>query len=326
MFLGVDGGGTKTAFALVDADGYVRARHEEGSAYYLEVGMEGAAAMLERGCRALFAAAGIRADDVAQAFFGLPAYGEDRAVMPALDALPRAILGHDRYRCGNDMVCGWAGSLACADGISVIAGTGSMAYGEYGGKQARAGGWGELFSDEGSAHWIARAGLGLFSRMSDGRAPRGELYDLVRQRLALREDLDLCGVVYGDLKGERSGVARLSRLVSDAAALGDRQAVAIIDAAAGELAALVDAVRGTLGVADDVEVAVSFTGGLVGADGPLRVPLTRVLEGRARPYQVAPPLFAPVLGAALYAARDAGTPLDAIALHRLSGSGPDGPA
>ena len=324
MFLGVDGGGTKTAFALVDADGNVHARHEEGSAYYLEVGMDGAAAMLARGCRALFAAAGIGADDVAQAFFGLPAYGEDRAVMPALDALPRAILGHDRYRCGNDMVCSWAGSLACADGISVIAGTGSMAYGEYGGKQARAGGWGELFSDEGSAHWIARAGLGLFSRMSDGRAPRGELYELVRQRLALREDLDLCGVVYGDLKGERSGVARLSRLVSEAAALGDRQALAIIDAAAGELADLVDAVRATLDVADDVEAAVSFTGGLVGADGPLRVPLTRALAGRARPYRVAPPLFAPVLGAALYAARDAGTPLDAIALHRLSES--DAPA
>ena len=326
MFLGVDGGGTKTAFALVDADGNVRARHEEGSAYYLEVGMEGVAAMLERGCRALFAAAGVGPADVAQAFFGLPAYGEDRAVVPALDALPLAILGHDRYRCGNDMVCSWAGSLACADGISVIAGTGSMAYGEYAGRQARAGGWGELFSDEGSAHWIARAGLALFSRMSDGRAPRGELYALVRERLALREDLDLCGVVYGDLKQERSGVARLSRLVTEAAALGDRQAVAIIDAAAGELADLVGAVRATLGVADDVGVAVSFTGGLVGAEGPLRTPLTRALAGRARAYQVSPPLFAPVLGAALYAARDAGTPLDAIALHRLSESGPVGAA
>lgn len=319
MFLGVDGGGTKTAFALVDADGNVRARHEEGSAYYLEVGMEGVAAMLERGCRALLAAAGVGTADLAQAFFGLPAYGEDRAVVPALDALPRALLGHERYRCGNDMVCSWAGSLACADGISVIAGTGSMAYGEYAGRQARAGGWGELFSDEGSAHWIARAGLALFSRMSDGRAPRGALYELVRERLSLREDLDLCGVVYGDLKRERSGVAGLSRLVSEAAALGDRQAVAIVDAAVGELADLVDAVRATLRVADEAEVAVSFTGGLVGADGPLRAPLTEALAGRARPYRVAPPLYAPVLGAALYAARSAGMPLDALALQRLSG-------
>ena len=29
----------------------------------------------------------------------------------------------------NDMLCGWAGSLAGADGINVIAGTGSMTYG-----------------------------------------------------------------------------------------------------------------------------------------------------------------------------------------------------
>ncbi len=58
--------------------------------------------------------------------------------------------------CGNDMVCGWAGSLACADGINVVAGTGSICYGEYQGRSARCGGWGELFSDEGSAYWIAR--------------------------------------------------------------------------------------------------------------------------------------------------------------------------
>ncbi|MET0319485.1 MAG: BadF/BadG/BcrA/BcrD ATPase family protein, partial [Duganella sp.] len=183
MFLGVDGGGTKTAFALVDSAGRVLAQHQDSSAYYLEAGMDGVAAMLVRGCAALFAAAGVTAADVGYAFFGLPAYGEDRTVLPQLDALPRAVLGHGRYLCGNDMVCSWAGSLASRDGISVIPGTGSMAYGEYARRQARAGGWGELFGDEGSAYWIARAGLALFSRMSDGRTPRGPLHALVRTRL-----------------------------------------------------------------------------------------------------------------------------------------------
>jgi N-acetylglucosamine kinase-like BadF-type ATPase len=309
MFLGVDGGGTKTAFALVDTGGRLLARHEEGSLYHPEVGLDGAATALERGCRTLLAAVGARADDVAFAFFGLPAYGEDRAAQPLLDALPRAVLGHGRYLCGNDMVCSWAGSLACRDGISVIAGTGSMAYGEYAGRQARAGGWGELFSDEGSAHWIARAGLALFSRMSDGRAPRGPLHGLLRERLALEADLDLCGVVYGELKGERSRVAALARLVTEAAALGDAQAAAIVDAAAAELAAMVDAVRAALAVAPDAEVAVSYTGGL----------FARALAVRAHPYRVAPPLLAPALGAALYAARSAGTPLDDAALDRLTG-------
>lgn len=320
MFLGIDGGGTKTAFALVDARGAVLARHEESSAYYIEVGMDGAAAMLARGCAAVFAAAGIGPGDLAFAFFGLPAYGEDRAAQAQLDALPRAILGHERYLCGNDMVCSWSGSLACADGISVIAGTGSMAYGEYAGRKARAGGWGELFSDEGSAHWIARAGLALFSRMSDGRAPRGPLYALVRSRLALQEDLDLCGVVYGDLKAERSRIATLARLVTEAAAQGDGLAQAIVDRAAAELVDMVDAVRAGLDVPAAATVAVSYTGGLFGPEGPLRAPFARSLAARARPCRLQEPLLDPSLGAALYAARGNGTPLDAAALARLSGA------
>jgi N-acetylglucosamine kinase-like BadF-type ATPase len=192
-----------------------------------------------------------------------------------------------------------------------------MAYGEVAGRRARAGGWGELFSDEGSAHWIARAGLGLFSRMSDGRAPRGPLYQLVRDRLALQQDLDLCQVVYGELKGERSRIAALSRLVSEAAALGDQQAQAIIDAAAAELAALVDAVRSALGIEAGQDVAVSCTGGLFGAHGPLHTPFAQALAARGAAYRLAPPRLAPVIGAALYAARSAGTPLDAAALERL---------
>ncbi|MBD8542361.1 N-acetylglucosamine kinase [Oxalobacteraceae sp. CFBP 8761] len=321
MFLGVDGGGTKTAFALIDRQGQVLARNEQSSAYYLEVGMEGAADVLARGCAALFAAAGVTANDVAFAFFGLPAYGEDRAVQAQLDALPRTVLGHGRYLCDNDMVCSWAGSLACADGISVIAGTGSMAYGRIGGQGARAGGWGELFSDEGSAHWIARAGLALFSRMSDGRAPRGPLHGLLRTRLELQDDLDLCQVVYGDLKGERSKVAALSRLVSEAAALGDAQAAAIIESAALEVAALVDAVRGQLGVDSGTEVTVSYSGGLFGVDGPLRAPFARMLAASsAGAYRLMAPRLPPVLGAAVYAAHQVGIPLNPAALDRLAGT------
>jgi N-acetylglucosamine kinase-like BadF-type ATPase len=321
MFLGVDGGGTKTAFALIDRQGQVLARNEQSSAYYLEVGMEGAADVLARGCAGLFAAAGVTANDVTFAFFGLPAYGEDRAVQAQLDALPRAVLGHGRYLCDNDMVCSWAGSLACADGISVIAGTGSMAYGRIGGQGARAGGWGELFSDEGSAYWIARAGLALFSRMSDGRAPRGPLHALMRTRLALQDDLDLCQVVYGELRGERSKVAALSRLVSEAAALGDAQAAAILESAALEVAALVDAVRGQLGVDAGTEVTVSYSGGLFGVEGPLRAPFARVLAASsAGAYRLMAPRLPPVLGAAVYAAHQVGIPLNPAALDRLAGT------
>ena len=186
MFLGVDGGGSKTAYALVSARGALRASHVGPSVDYLAEGLGAADARLLEGIRATLAAGSLSSAEIEFAFVGLPAYGEDGATMARLDAMPAALLERWRYRCGNDMVCSWAGSLACADGISVIAGTGSMAYGEFAGRSARCGGWGELIGDEGSAYWIAREGMNLFSRMSDGRAPRGPLHALVRERLGPR--------------------------------------------------------------------------------------------------------------------------------------------
>ena len=147
MFVGVDGGGTKTAFVLIDSDGNVRARHQESSSYYLEAGMDNTRTILGNGIAAILAQAGITTEELRFAFFGLPAYGEDSVIEPQLDALPGAFLNRNQYRCDCDMICSWAGSLACQDGISVISGTGSMAYGEFAGRGARAGGWGELFSD-----------------------------------------------------------------------------------------------------------------------------------------------------------------------------------
>ena len=96
-----------------------------------------------QGIGAMLAQASLTPADVTFAFMGLPAYGEDSATTARMDAMPSSLLDVARYRCGNDMVCSWAGSLACIDGISVIAGTGSMAYGEYQGRGARGGGWGE---------------------------------------------------------------------------------------------------------------------------------------------------------------------------------------
>ena len=77
MFLGVDGGGTKTAFVLIDIDGHVLAQHQESTCYHVQVGLDGAKAVLHNGVRALFNKAGKDIADVDYAFFGLPAFGED---------------------------------------------------------------------------------------------------------------------------------------------------------------------------------------------------------------------------------------------------------
>ena len=317
-FLGVDGGGTKTRFLLIDETGSVLASHLEGPAYYLEIGLDGLRAMLARGIAHTLRQGQLRAEDLSYAFLGLPAYGEDSKLLPALDAAPLEALPHRRYRCDNDMVCGWAGALAGGDGINIVSGTGSIAYGEYAGRSARAGGWGEVFSDEGSSYWLAREGLRLFSRMSDGRLARGPLYEHVRRHFGLGSDLDVCAAIYGKDIAQRSQFAQLSKVITAAAADGDRAALGLFESAARELADIVDAVRVQLEVPSDVNVSVSTSGGLFQPDNGLRQLLESELQRRSAQYRFVAPLLPPDVGAAIEAARLNGTPIGAKGLEVLA--------
>lgn len=303
VYLGVDGGGTKTRFALIDGDATLLEEAELGTTYHPHVGLDGVHAILSEGVNRVLAAAGRTRDDIGYAFFGLPAYGEDSKATPVLHAFPAAILGHDRYACDNDMVCGWAGSLACADGINIVAGTGSIGYGQRRGVAARAGGWGEAFSDEGSAYWIAMRGLNAFSRMSDGRLPKGPLHSTLIAHLHLDNDLDICAHVYGGKGYARGELAQLSRQVEAAAQAGDAVAVDIFRDAGQELASVCDALRCTLQFDVDESVPVSYSGGAFSAGELLLSPLRSALSAASSRFELRPPLYPPHYGAALYAAR-----------------------
>ena len=308
MYLGVDGGGTKTALCLLREDGRVAAEALAPSCYYFADGIGLVSRVLRQGIGEVCQKASVTPADVRYAFFGLPTYGEVSGDVPALDAAPGAILGHDRYACDNDTVCGWSGSLGGIDGINVVSGTGSITYGQRAGKGVRVGGWGELFGDEGSAYWIAIKALNAFSRMGDGRLPVGPLHETLRAHLALEADLDLVDVILNRWQGERREIAALSQVVSEAAEEGDECAAQILSGAAEELADLVDTTRRLLDFGQE-EIPVSYSGGVFNA--------RLVVEGfeaalgqRHDGYELRKPLFSPVLGAAIYAAKLAGEPLE----------------
>ena len=318
MFLGVDGGGTKTALCLLTDDGRVAATVRARSCYYLgkREGTALVARVLRDAVAEVCSLAGITPAQVAYAFVGLPAYGEVSADVPALDAAPRAALGHDRYVCGNDMVAGWAGSLGGADGINVVSGTGSICYGERAGLQVRVGGWGELFGDEGSGHWIGLRGLQAFSQMSDGRLPPGPLLDTMRAHLRPAADLDVIGLTMVRWRSDRRRVAALSTVVAEAADHGDDEARAILSRAAADLVSLVDTARRRLGFADREPVPVSHSGGVF-SSARVRDEFVRLLRTAHPDYDFREPLYPPAVGAAVHAAMLAGAPLAPGALARL---------
>ena len=294
--MGVDGGGTKTAIAAASVDAAEVFTIKTGSASWREYGI---AAVLENIRQAIAALPFGETASIAGIAMGLPYYGEladgDRELEEALAA---AFPGIPLYLT-NDVEVGWAGALGLSPGVNVVAGTGAIAFGkDEGGKSARSGGWSEFFGDEGSAFWVGRHVMSLFSKQSDGRMERDALYDIVRREFALTNDFDFIELMHDTYIVQRDKVAALQLLAKQAALAGSPSAQALYGAASAELCLLVKAIRDKLAFAE-TPFLVSHTGGLFRAEDLI---LPRFAQGiEALGGKLCPPRFGPAEGALLLA-------------------------
>jgi N-acetylglucosamine kinase-like BadF-type ATPase len=145
------------------------------------------------------------------------------------------------------------------------------------------------------------------------------LHEILREHLELSSDLDLVDVVLNRWQGRRSEIAALSRVVVKAAEAGDETAASILSVASRELAELVDTTRRTLDFGPEERVPVSYSGGMFNVPSIVsgfRAALREVYDR----YELREPLYSPAIGAALYAAKLAGEPLEGEALGRLKAS------
>lgn len=258
LWLGIDGGGTKTACSLYNNRLERLDRLVLPTCHYAQAGLHGMRDVLAQG----IAWAEERAAQLDNGKselgigFAICGYGEGAKTTSAIDQLVRDVAGAHPYVLVNDVEAAWAAGLDCADGIAIIAGTGSIALGVRGGAQIRCGGWDYELGDEGSGGWLGKELLRTFTRQADGRDPRGALYDMVREALDLHDDFDI--IAWGQAHYAcRGDVAAVAPIVSRAAAMGDASARAILARAAAEEADLVRAIKAQL---FDVEPPVDSDG------------------------------------------------------------------
>ena len=164
-YLGIDGGGSKTACAVGD-DSRALARVATGPSNIVRVGEQRARESLQQGVRQACAAAGITPLQIAGTCVGGSGAGRTelanivRAILRELLTTPVVVVG--------DMEIALEAAFDAGPGVIVIAGTGSIAYGRNSeGIAARAGGWGFAIGDEGSAHWIGRSAISAVLRAND---------------------------------------------------------------------------------------------------------------------------------------------------------------
>jgi N-acetylglucosamine kinase-like BadF-type ATPase len=169
LLLGVDGGGTSTDARLALRDGRIIGVGKAGPSNAKTVGVERARDALGAAIAAAFADANFEPKAVASACFGLAGFDrpDDRALLAQWVSESRWA---ERLTQVNDGDLVVAAGTPEGFGVGVIAGTGSIAVGcAPNGRKARAGGWGPLMGDEGSAYAVVLDALRLTARRADGR-------------------------------------------------------------------------------------------------------------------------------------------------------------
>ncbi len=133
-------------------------------------------------------------------------------------------------------------------GVVLIAGTGSIAYGRNEeGEEDRAGGWGYLIGDEGSAVWCGLEALRAISHAVDGRGAPTRMTALLFQQLGVGEFSDVLPHLYGR-PHPAPAIGAATRALASASAEGDAIANAILQRGSNALARAATVVALTLGL------------------------------------------------------------------------------
>ncbi|MGC3991472.1 MAG: N-acetylmuramic acid 6-phosphate etherase [Chthoniobacteraceae bacterium] len=243
LVLGIEGGGTKTEWVLLE-DGVLVAQGGLPAANFRLIARPNLEAMLQllpRGATHV----GI--------FLAGCATEQDRESLRELAAKvwPAAII-----HAGSDRESGFTTAFGDGDGIAVLAGTGSAVTGRRAGRLEKAGGWGQLLGDHGSGYDVAMQGLRMALRRYDLEREVTPLATGILRALSLNALPQLVDWVS---TADKMAVARLAPVIFQAARLGDTAMEAIIRTGARQLAEHTAAVAARL---EFIEPEVKLTGGI----------------------------------------------------------------
>ncbi len=302
--LGLDGGGTKTAFAVADQAGHVLGPFAGAGINPFD--QPRWRSVLDK----LLEQCPIKPEELVFSSFGLPGYGESVGISSQQLQAVKNFAG-ERCVALNDVAVAFAGALAGQPGVLILAGTGSMVWAGDGTQEIRVGGWGEGFGDEGSAHWIGQRALQKLSWTLDGRLTDAAFRDALLETIGVRNGAGLIEWFYA-LEHPRSSVASLARSVDRLVEAGNATALAILHDASGLLETQARAAWHRLGL--DSTAKFSYAGSVFNS-GTVREALERMLSPLGR---LDAPRASPLAGALLDAAQRAGWTLDGAWLERVS--------
>ena len=255
--LGVEGGGTKTAWALVEA---VTSGSDAGTEFRIldqgKLPPSNLRLTTPERLREIFAELPKQVDR-AGVFLAGCSTEEDRR---SLAVICRDIWPNAKIVTGSDRDSGLAAALDHRDGIVVNAGSGSSVTGRRNDRIERAGGWGHILGDTGGGYFLSIEALRLILREYD--LHRGEMQFTAKILHALSLN-NLDELVRWAQTADKMEIAMLAPVVFEAAAGGDACVNEIVEEGARVLCEYTEAVASRLHL---LAPKVALMGGLFHRD------------------------------------------------------------
>ncbi len=278
IFLGIDGGASKTS-CLIGNEESVLGRGTAAGSSVIRIGEARSGEAIAAGIREACADARVTPLQIERTCIGVTG-----AARPQIQEIIRRILAEivcGEIEVAGDHIIAREAAFGSGPGVIVIAGTGSIAYGENGaGKTARAGGWGFAISDEGSGHWIGKTAISAVMRARDeDESGKGSsrLLAGILQFWEMKSVDELVIAANGSPARDFAGLFPVVLAASDG---GDAVAMDVLRRAGAELAGLAEIVSIRL-FSRSGDVPVAMCGGVFANSAAVREAFAATLRSRS---------------------------------------------
>lgn len=232
--LGIDGGGTKTEFLLTDLKGNEVNRIVLGTSNPVNIGIESSKSVLRQGITEICKSLNFAEISVFAGIAGSSAEHIKTEIRKFLGEF-----GFGSYSNGTDADSAVSVALKGENGVTVIMGTGIIAFSCSDGKTHRIGGRGYMIDKGGSGFCFGSDALNSAFEFLDGRGGSKSILKFVEEKLGKSLE-DSVSEIYS---GGATLVASFAPVIFEAYAQGDADAEKILDRNAYETAKLITAAR-----------------------------------------------------------------------------------
>jgi N-acetylglucosamine kinase-like BadF-type ATPase len=290
LYLGVDGGGTKTHIVLMNEEKRIICEGFAGASNPLRVGVENAVGNIIKAIDSACDVGFRSRDDIVSATLGLAGVRRADIRRIVLDSFKKR-LSIKKIQIFTDAEIALYGTTLGKLGLVVIAGTGSICIGQDGnGKKATAGGWGPLAGDEGGGAGIAKRALQAIAKASDGRSKPTELSRVASEYFRTAKTEDLIVAIYSP-QTDNAKIAGFARDVVETAKEGDEVAREILREGGFELGLAANAVIKQLHL-ENKKVPIGCVGSIFKAGEMLTCPMLETIHKIApKAFLTTPQLF-----------------------------------